>query len=406
MNSKAVYFGVTRFSIYAPGSSAWNISGNQESEYLKNLYSDERLETRFNIFLNYALPIYENYHHRYTYKHILLYSDAMPEKWKLKLFQAKRQYSFLELCVVRESIQFMDVMESFLQSERNEDCPVALFRVDDDDILSADYVDQLSNYTDTPFNGMSVSFGSGIAARYTNGTFDDFRDIRKPLLAIGLASIGHFNANTKRLHLPRAVSHVQTDLYRPVILDSRKPTFIWTHHKFQDSDRTEITATGLSKINKDYLSLKSCNNKSTITRFPSIVHDFDQQQKAIETVSNFSDSNFQSFFEFNDPGLSKAGGRYRIFFDLTSLNQGASDSKAFILYLKNGADKLSDVPGMTLSSNKNIGWYRYLNASAGEAKGYFDIYILENTGIDSIFLQTWSLNEKFSVNKLTVEKIR
>ncbi|WP_433923971.1 glycosyltransferase [Vreelandella sp. 21] len=405
MNNNAFFFGVTRFSVFSPGSSAWKITAAQESEYLDHLYSDERLSPRFDIFVNYALPVYEEYSKKYDYKHIVLYSDKMPDKWKKILFDCGEKYNFLCLHKVSKSIEFMEVMEEQLARERAVDCPVALFRVDDDDLLSKDFIDQLSNYTDFPFVGMSVSFGCGVAAKYTSGSFDDFRSIKKPMIAIGLANIGRYDSSSLRLWLPKAVSHVETDIHRPVIVDCRKPSFVWTHHFLQDSNHQESSSSGKAEIDKKFLSYRSVKDISCIDSFPTILKDYLRFSNGKIEVANFVtfEHRYEHEFEFGGLGISQ-GGSYRIFYDISLYESTLSNSKAVVLCFKE-AMNIDDIVGMQLSPNKDVGWYRYIAVTSGAARGHVDFYLPDKCKIDSVFVKNWASDSVLCVNELIVEKI-
>lgn len=403
INPNAVYFGFTRFSVYLPGSGAWVVSST-EDEYLTKLYSDERLKPRFEIFLERALPIYELYTKKFSYKHILLYSKVMPEKWKKLLFQAAEKYSFLILHEVRNTIYFHDVMEKYLIDNRKVDSPVALFRVDDDDILSADYLEQLSQYTDLPFEGMSVSFGNAIPAKYDNGKFTDFRFLRSSLLAIGLANIGRFDASTGKLIFPPAVNHMETDLHRPVIVDSRKPAFIWTHHTHQDSNHGVNGAGSLSPIEQAFLTYKTITVSSYLNSFPTVTDDFSVFINSSTVILSTSIEEKAKKFQVDTPVKFKPG-NYRITYELELFESNASDSKCFIIFLGENSAQVHKLIGMTKSDSSILGWYRYINSVSGIAKGSFDIHINEEFSSSTSGIKGWNVKNDFYVKAFKIEKL-
>lgn len=402
-NNNAVYFGVTRFSVYLPSSGAWNLSSSG-NEYLSNLFSDERLAPRFEIFIEKALPVYENFSKSFTYRHIVLFSKIMPEKWKKIIFEAADKYDFLMLVEVTDQISFQDVMENFLIENRSSDCPVAQFRVDDDDILSADYLEQLSQYADFPFDGMSVSFCCAIPARYEKGKFTDFRIKRKPLLSMGLANIGRFNAETGKLHLPRAVNHIETDQYRPVIIDSRKPAFIWTHHAHQDSNQSVAGAGGLSPLEEAFLSHKTIVDPAYLDSFPTVKGDFLNFINSFEVVLSRAFPEKRSVFNF-DAAVSFSPGNYRITYEAKLFESFATDSKSLILFLGSQTSEVSKIIGMTKSSNPALSWYRYINSSSGLAAGSFDIHVEQGFDTKTIGLKGWNAKGDFYLTHFKIEKL-
>lgn len=398
-----VYFGVTRFSIYLPSSSSWVLS-SKDSDYLNKLYSDERLNPRFDIFLNYALPIYESYCKNFTYVHIVLFSEAMPEKWKNLLLSASERYSFIKLCKVKDQVYFQDVMEDFLKKNRKDDCPVALFRVDDDDILSEDFLEQLSQYTQFPFEGMSVSLCSAIAAKYDKGKFVDFRKVRAPLLSMGLANIGRFSCSDGKLHLPRAVNHMETDLHRPVIIDSRKPAFIWTHHKNQDSNHGVNGSGNLSAIEEAFLGYKTIFEPNYLKNFSSLQKDFSCFLNNVTEV--FSAQPKEKVNEFRVDGVvSFEPANYRITYDIELYENKVSDSKSLIFFLGEHSAKIEKIFGLTKSLSVALSWYRYINSVAGTATGTFDIKVDQAFDTSTIGIKGWSVKSAINIKTLKIEKL-
>jgi hypothetical protein len=138
------YFGFTRFSVFVPGSGAWHMSKKTEKEYLDQLFSDERLTARFEIFFDRALPVYQKMSNRHSYRHIFTYSDRLPEKWKEKIRQKAIEFPVLILNEVSADLSPYAIIAR--EMKNRESSVVTLFRVDDDDILGSDFMDKLSCY--------------------------------------------------------------------------------------------------------------------------------------------------------------------------------------------------------------------------------------------------------------------
>lgn len=400
MYPDAYFFGVTRFSVYSPNSAAWNISSRSEKEYLSNLYSDDRLASRFEIFTSYALPIYKKYSEEYKYKHILTYSDEMPDKWKFRLYNLADSHPFLILNEAK-SLSYKKIIENCLRLDSSQNCPVAVFRVDDDDVLSEFYIDELSKYVDYPFVGMSVSFGAGIAARYSSGNYIDFRRVKKPLIAIGLASIGEYRENDEGLMLPESVSHPITDNFRPVIVDSQRLMFVWTHHDSQDSN---YGSRGKG-IDSAFWLYQSLSNPKELAGFPTIKSDFELVSDKLLLLKKIDETEYGNTEKKLSAGKISGPGQYRFVLKCTFKNKNLNDNKGIIFYLKKGEGQIGEVHGLRLSNSEKIGFYRYISVKKGEASATIDIFLSEESDIEKFFVKGWGLKDDFSLLSACIFKI-
>lgn len=403
MKSK-FFFGVTRFSVYAPGSNSWKLSKDDvsEKEYLDNLYSDERLSVRFEIFTKRALPIYQQMANGKNYRHIVQYSDLMPEKWKEKLFQCARDFPVVLLQEVKHTTASVDAMLEELKTQKAPSGVVVWFRVDDDDLLSADYLDQLEQYAQESFGGMAVSFGSGITAAYTNGTFKNFRLIRKHLMSQGQAYIGRYDAAESKIIFPKASDHTKTDINTPVIIDSRKPAYFWVHHDSQDTSVDMNKQVAISKIDNLLAGLPRLKKaESYVSLFPSIYADICEDQLSGAELFSLSD----------EIKLAKSGSRHAVnipsgwvnFKYVTQTDDKGSYNDGIICFDIESENLIKEIPGLNCSTNKNIGWYRYLPADRGELAGEFDVKLPDNVQCKGFTIQSWVCNEHaVTVKEFTV----
>lgn len=389
MKSK-FFFGVTRFSVYAPGSNSWKLSKDDvsEEEYLANLYSDERLSLRFEIFTNRALPVYQKMASGRNYRHIVQYSDLMPEKWKEKLFQSAVDFPVILLQEVKHTTASVDAMLEELKAQNAQSGVVVWFRVDDDDLLSVDYLEQLEQYAQESFGGMAVSFGSGITAAYANGKFKNFRLIRRHLMSQGQAYIGRYDAVENKIRFPRASDHTKTDITTPVVIDSRKPAYVWVHHESQDTSVDMNKDLAVSKIDSLLAGLprlKQLEIYSSI--FPTIYGDISADQLAGAKLFSLSE----------DIGLSKPGRRYEVhipsgwvnFKFVTQTDEKGVYNDGIICFDIESDAEIKEIPGLNCSANRNIGWYRYLPADRGELSGEFDVKFPEGVRCKGFIIQSW-----------------
>lgn len=399
MTSKAVFFGVTRFSLFLPSSNAWNLTSDEE-KYKAKLFSSERLQPRFDVFFKYALPIYKKYADEFQYQHILLYSAHMPSVWKDKLFSELADFPFVRPCEIDDTISYMGVMESYLQETCENDTPIALFRVDDDDILAADYMRQLSRYTNFAFEGMSVSFSKAVGAYFSDGKFVSFKKVHKPMLSMGLATIGRYDSTTKKLIVPRAVNHAETDKHRPVVVDGTKPAFIWTHHPTQDSNQdTKGTS---DRLSDELVRLPSIVNRDELKSFPTLLPDFDDLESQWETLFVSENQNFDSQL-ICAPVSIDAGTKLRFTISATIQNS-ISNSRALLVCLGADAINVNFVEGMMKSQDSSIGWFRYVGANEGKVESSFELSLGDSMNLKTLALRVWLVKPGGTVNCFKVER--
>ncbi len=392
------FFGVTRFSLYHPGSAAWHVSKKSESEYLKELYSDERMLSRVDIFLGRSLPIYQRMANRYRYRHILLYSEFLPVKWMRALEEAAQKYPALYLHKTGPDLNYKAAMLDFLKDSKSG--TVAWFRVDDDDLLSENYLDRLSKYMRKEYEGMAVSFGSGLTALYSNGVFSNFRKLRQPLVSAGMAFIGHYNSDAKSLQFPAGGDHTTVDLRTPVILDSRQVSYIWTRHVSQDtgvnrSDSLRALAESLAKLPV----AKECVRYES--DFPTVARDF-QEHDAIGQVlfdSGVGGVGFVSDGISLMPGLGS--GSYAFECSVLGGESVANERGALISFVIDGVDA-DKVIGLSRSPDPAIGWYRYLKTDAMDVSTKFDFSIPAGCQIKNVVIRPWHCKSRVLFKRLKV----
>lgn len=265
------FIGATRFSLYNPNGAGWRLSSSSESEYLETLYSNQRLQVRFDIFINKALPLYEKMAKKYYYKHFVHYSSAMPEYWKNKLKTETEKYNFIILVESDKILRPLPIKELLSGQDSRT---LVYFRVDDDDLLSVKYLDYLSQYSQKEYEGMIVSFGNGLIAKYDDNEFIEFRECHRRFLGLGMARIGRYDASKGDYWLPKTDNHERIDKTTPTIIDSREVVFVWTQHLSQDTRVGRKNPSSFTqKIMDEYKILD--NLKEYIDIFPTLSSEFE-----------------------------------------------------------------------------------------------------------------------------------
>ena len=207
-------------------------------EYKQYLYSEVRMEDRCDIFLTKTLPMLEIAAEGHDLKHIVSYSAAMPDQYKNRLSSAARKFPFLDLNQVEdgENLRSPHRVARTMLAElgMSPTTPFGIYRLDDDDILSADYFDQMGAHIIPEKVGHVVSLGHGLTAVYMGGEYRWTRKIYRPLLALGLLSVCRYNSDGT-ISVPVPSAHTHSARYNPVIQDDRKLSYMWTRSLTQDT---------------------------------------------------------------------------------------------------------------------------------------------------------------------------
>lgn len=393
--------GCTRFSVFAPDSNAWHLSKLSREDYLSELYADERMNDRFDIFFGKAAPIYELFSKKCFYRHIIQYSDVMPQKWIERLKLEVEKYDFFVLAECHDkglNLPIVDVLEG------EKSGTIAFFRVDDDDILSSSYIDQLKKYLRKEFEGMIVSFGSGLMAGYENKAYYDFRVCHRRLLALGMAFIGSYDSIGKSYKLPKGGGHETVDLNAAVIIDSRIPTFVWTHHKNQDT-KSKSSSNSVANHLSRHAKIKSVDGY--LSHFPTLEKDF-LEFMARNRVA-ISERNIKiPMKEFLLKPISHIpSNRFEVEYHLQDkINENLDLFEKAFLFSFNFSEEVEVISGLKKSANQNIGWFSYVNLKNGKSIKKFTFETDRNVSLDSLKFVFWhSKNSSVDILSISIKSI-
>lgn len=260
---RSVVVGHTRFSVYSPDSGAWVASNGSKlttEEYLEHLFSDERMEPRADIFFNYTLPMLELASKGHIFKHIVSYSDVLPDKYQAQMENAAARMPFLVLDKVAAGAGTANLHRVARQMTADAGLPATTpfgsMRLDDDDVLSADYFDQAAPYITEANVGSVVSLSRGVTALYEEGEFYYARDAVYPMHSKGHLSVCRFD-ETGTLRLPVSAPHNKSDRANPVILDSRKFSHLWVRSVSQDTSLYQLEQGRFGQIKRIYEDMDS-----------------------------------------------------------------------------------------------------------------------------------------------------
>lgn len=229
-------YGVTRYSIFQPKSPDWRLSQADAVEYRDRLWAPERMEPRQQIFLEWAVPVYQRFHERHGYRHIVQHSPDLPDRWLDPLRAAAEANPALVLDPVGGWKGRIGAIRDDLRARGVPAGPLAWVRVDDDDLLAADYLDRLLPLVTLAHDGFAVSFGRGFTARYTGGALADFGVTVQAMVSMGLAFVGHHDGTGRTSFPSSARSHAVLHRHLPTVLDSRQVSYLRLLHGQQDRD--------------------------------------------------------------------------------------------------------------------------------------------------------------------------
>lgn len=232
------FVGSTRYSVLQPDSGSWKLSRGAKGRraYQEMLWAPERMNPRARIFLEFGVPILQQMADKHDYTHIVQYSDTMPEPWLGQLRAAAERYPVLWLVEASTRPDLVQLVHQVARRSTRGSRPMVQFRLDDDDLLSIDYLDRLADLVTKADTGRAVSLASG----YTGFLRDDalvgpVRNIRMVFGSQGLAYVGWYDRTEDRVEITLGGKHYQVDRKMPTVVDSRAPAFFQMKHIGQDT---------------------------------------------------------------------------------------------------------------------------------------------------------------------------
>ncbi len=418
-----IFIGKTKFSVFSPVSGAWKATNGSRfktrAEYKAYLFSDTRLEPRITIFTKYSLPQLELASKGHDVALLVSYSEFLPEKYENQLISAAAKYPFLILEkqeLGKPHISLESIAKDKLQTSNDPLQPFGIFRLDDDDILPADYFEQNTPYIKNEFIGMQISHGIGISAIYKDGTFFNARRTYHPMLNIGYTSVHRFDATGNMSQLPIA-GHNIADRSYPIIMDSRKIGYLWTRHAAQD------TALGLVEVDENSLisSLKrhmdrhpAINDMEEVYRaFPVLVN----QITNASTPESTREEMITKPLELEGPGLrlkpKPVGGSVRITAATTcDMKSEIRNSLISFIFVNHAGLRIDPTSldehfknqPISRSGNSKIGWFRYMSSKPGLNRTVVNFTLPEGVYLAVANIVKWRKHDtKIVVTSLSIE---
>lgn len=222
---------------------AWKASKSIDLDrYIDKILDENRLKSRVNIFTKYTLPCIDLACDKLRLQHVVVASDMLPDWCKADLQAAikNRPWLSIEYIGFDERFDINGIIEGSVFSwwkkegcfsSKPIDCPVAVVRLDDDDILSPDYFHMLSRYLQSEYRGMCVSMPRGYFGLWDGNKYISFSQSNNPKNASGLAYVSSYSGYDRRFSTAYCYppgSDANVDTLVPTILDGRSNVYIRT----------------------------------------------------------------------------------------------------------------------------------------------------------------------------------
>lgn len=232
------YRAVVKFSVLDPDWAGWRATNsgvfNSLDEYREHLWGANRMKTRMRIFGQWAVPHYQAMAAKHDFRVLVQHSPDLPDTYLGQLRELADANPVLRLAPTPNFVEAHQGIRDEMRVD-GQTGPVVMLRVDDDDIMSADFLDQLDPHVTPEHRGWAISLGYGLAARTDSKGLIDFRLMTSPLIAIGQAYVGWYDRPSGDLDISPLLHHRLVHRKLPTILDSRSLAWIYVKHPWQDT---------------------------------------------------------------------------------------------------------------------------------------------------------------------------
>lgn len=244
-------FIIVRYSMLTIDGADWRIGRKNIDSYEKEVLNQERLARREQLFKKITLPSIINQSNLSSSDLTLLVitSDKLPKDNLNNLQNMIKDYSWAKIIKVSNNDTMVNLIENVIKSELenfDEQVCYSTTRLDDDDALSNDFLNELNRYLDPKYNGFCVSFGKGYIGIFNEkyGGYESFHQDYFPKIAIGLSLINTFDPSNKHLFNEKITifncgNHRKVDYESPTILESTIPLYLRTIHTSSDTSNSE-----------------------------------------------------------------------------------------------------------------------------------------------------------------------
>lgn len=241
-------FVIIRYSILSSENKYWVVSKREFESYKEHLFSEERMVFREHFFeaitLKSLVKSIEQAPKDMQVNVLILTSVYLPEKNYNNLLSFCEKIPNAMIASIDEKTNYVfyieDYVKEFLVKKDSQNSLYCTVRLDDD-AVSDDYFNQLGSYFAEAYSGCCVSFGKGFNSYYDGLNLKGYQEIYYPKIAIGLAHVSKGDANGRCKTVYSVGDHTKVDMFAPLVLDSRRKSFICTIHQQSDmSQRNKL----------------------------------------------------------------------------------------------------------------------------------------------------------------------
>lgn len=391
-----MFFGYTRFSVFSPNSPGWHLSKGAQSEeqvrkYRDVLFASERMNERFEIFFRISMPIVAAMRRDIPYTHVVQYSSELPDTYRQRLYREAEKYDFIRLQQVNADGTADVSLDKIIITELHKrDTDIfALFNLDDDDLLSVDFLEHAREYLQEQHVGMVVSFGLGVSA-YLNQdlVFTNVREVYFPKINIGMLRVGRLDRRNDTIALPLIGNHAFVDRQSPTILDSRKIAFFWVKHLNQDSSRSHAEAIAQrNNILNDLDRFPKFSDLGELRRmFPGARFIEPDEKPTILPLKDVPIGEKFTHVSFDKPLINDV----EICYETVGEGVAQSNPRGMIVsFVVSGDEPAIQIPGLVRSNDHNVGLFKYLQSEPGRTAGTITISLPPGVALDGIKIRLW-----------------
>lgn len=368
-----MFVGHTRFSLFVPDSASWRASneesGFSEDEYRDYLYDDARLSLRADIFLNHTVPTLAKAAEGFDVKHVVSFSESLPQKFKAQLQKAADEFDVLYLDELPDGDSGWTAVRRYVQTTGFRGA-FGRYRLDDDDVLSAHYFQTTAPYIKPEFEGMLVSLPLGIEAVYADGQFFHLREAHTPMNSMGLMSICSVKEDGSVVE-PQSGPHDKSDRYAPVILDASQVGYLRAIHAGQDNAMRHEPGVVMARLMENMAAFPPFTDVAALeAAFPSVA----KQMQGTSTSLSIDDTvgSGQHYL------LQPASG------DVSFVIHGESDDELdnellVSLWIEDSRGRrvpsYKTVEGFAASKNPSIGHFAYVPTESGTFRTLVSLHL-------------------------------
>lgn len=235
--------GLCRFS-YLSESQAFQRGPDDIASRAEFLFDKNRLNFRINIFKKLCLASIASQKNK-NFTFVVLASDRMPGKYKEQLLQICSSVAECKVKFLPPMPHSEAIVEAFNVGNENQE-RVIKFRLDDDDALSHNYVDNLLSLGSLPMaEPYVISFSRGVFVNLSNSKFEVYPTVAR-FLSVGQALVAPVS-DTANIYDYR---HRYVADKLKTIVDPTEPAYIRCFHPDMDSDG-KLNAKAVSINEKD-----------------------------------------------------------------------------------------------------------------------------------------------------------